>query len=355
MKMRRVLAIALCLVLLVALAGCKSKAAKATEALIDAIGEVSAESETAVKAAEEALLALEEKERAQVENAQKLTDARDALDVALAEKLIGAIGEVTAESESAIAEAEAAYDALTEEQRSTVSNAGVLEEARAKLEQALEEARLEAARQELVGVWLHRVEAGPMMAQVVQSALSQQEFAGYGLSFSDYLDSYNIGLRFTVNDDGTYVLEADADVMQEENEKMGQAISEYLSDLAVAVLGEEFVKDGLLEELPKSWEDMSGLTNEDDFFQAVFSMSREELGTYYGTVMGSSVANAAVQETGTWKIEDGVLFLDGSAGGSLSYNGTVEYTLENDVMTWTGGTMPLTDPLSFPTAFDRIG
>ena len=353
MKMRRVLALFLCLVLALTLTACKSSAAKSAEALIDAIGEVTAESEAAIKAAEDALQALGEKERAQVENSAALEAARNALGIKKAEALIDAIGEVTMESEAAVTAAEDALAGLTDAQRGAVSNAGVLAEAREKLDAALEEARLQAARQELAGVWLHRLEMGPMMGQLIASSLEAQEFGGYGLSFPDYLDSYVLGMRLTLSDDGTYVLEADADVMATENEKLGKAVATYLSDVAVRTLGEEFVKQGILAEMPVSWEDMESVTTEDAFFQAVFQMSREELGSYYGDIMGSSMASSAAKESGTWTVEDGRLLLSGTAG-SISYDGTVEYTLENGVMTWTGGTMPLTTPMEYPTVFEKI-
>lgn len=354
MKMKNVLALILCLALALALTACKSSAARAAEALIDAIGEVTAESETAIKAAEDAVRELGEKERAQVENFAALEEARNALGIRKAEALIDAIGEVTAESEAAVKAAEDALASLTDAQRSAVSNAGALAEAREKLDAALEEARLQAMRQELVGVWLHKLEMGPMMGQIIASSLEAQAFSGHGLSFPDYLDSYVLGMRLTMNDDGTYVLEADTDVMATENEKLGSAVAAFLSDLAVRTLGEEYVKQGILTEMPETWEDMASVTKEDDFFRAVFQMSREELAAYYGDVMGSTMTSSMAKESGKWTVEDGRLVLGGHAG-STSYDGATDFTLENGVMTWTGGTLPLTSPMEYPTAFEKIG
>lgn len=73
--------------LCISLCACgKSKAIKEVETLIDAIGEVTADSETAVLTAEKAYDALTTEESEQVENYSALMEAREALDSALYEK-----------------------------------------------------------------------------------------------------------------------------------------------------------------------------------------------------------------------------------------------------------------------------
>ena len=102
------------------------KAAKAVDDMIDAIGEVTLESEGAIDAARAAYEALTEAQQAEVKSYEKLTAAEARLAVLKpakpVEKLIDAIGEVTLDSESAIQAARAAYDALTEEQKAEVKN-----------------------------------------------------------------------------------------------------------------------------------------------------------------------------------------------------------------------------------------
>ena len=104
---------------------------------IDAIGEVTLDSENAIQAARAAYDALTEEQKAEVKNYNKLTAAEARLaDLQAAkpvEKLIDAIGEVTLASESAIQAARAAYDALTEAQKAEVRNYGVLTAAEARL------------------------------------------------------------------------------------------------------------------------------------------------------------------------------------------------------------------------------
>ena len=102
------------------------KAAKAVDDMIDAIGEVTLESEGAIAAARAAYEALTEAQQAEVKSYDKLTAAEARLAVLKpakpVEKLIDAIGEVTLGSESAIAAARTAYDNLTEAQQAEVKN-----------------------------------------------------------------------------------------------------------------------------------------------------------------------------------------------------------------------------------------
>ena len=102
------------------------KAAKAVDEKIDAIGEVTLESENAIDAARAAYEALTEAQQAEVKSYDKLTAAEARLAVLKpakpVEKLIDAIGEVTLGSESDIAAARTAYDNLTEAQQAEVKN-----------------------------------------------------------------------------------------------------------------------------------------------------------------------------------------------------------------------------------------
>ena len=104
-------------------------AAVAVKELIDAIGEVTLESGDAIDAARAAYDKLPEAKKALVDNYEKLTAAEEAytalVDAAAAkavDDLIDAIGEVTADSGDAIKAARAAYDALTDTQKELVKN-----------------------------------------------------------------------------------------------------------------------------------------------------------------------------------------------------------------------------------------
>ena len=113
------------------------KAAKAVDDLIDAIGEVTLESEEAIAAARAAYEALTEAQKAEVKSYDKLTAAEARLADLKAAKpvddMIDAIGEVTLDSESAIAAARAAYEALTEAQQAEIKSYDKLTAAEARL------------------------------------------------------------------------------------------------------------------------------------------------------------------------------------------------------------------------------
>ena len=104
-------------------------AVAAVKELIDAIGEVTLESGDAIKAARAAYDTLTDTQKELVKNYEKLTAAEEAytalVDAAAAkavDDLIDAIGEVTADSGDAIKAARAAYDALTDTQKELVKN-----------------------------------------------------------------------------------------------------------------------------------------------------------------------------------------------------------------------------------------
>lgn len=104
--------------------------------LIDAIGEVTADSADKIAAANEAYGKLTEAEKEKVTNYPVLEAAIKAYeellgDIAAAELAINSIGEVTADSEAAIKIARGMYDALSESEKSKVSNYSKLTEAEA--------------------------------------------------------------------------------------------------------------------------------------------------------------------------------------------------------------------------------
>ena len=114
---------------------------------ISAIGDVTLESEDAIKEARTAYDALTDAQKELVSNKDVLEKAESTLkelqdakaaDVKAAEEVtnkISAIGDVTLESEDAIKEARTAYDALTDAQKELVSNKDVLEKAETTLKE----------------------------------------------------------------------------------------------------------------------------------------------------------------------------------------------------------------------------
>ena len=107
---------------------------------IDAIGEVTLDSEAAITEARTAYDALPEEVKARISNYKTLTAAEAALEkekqaVADVMQKIDAIGEVTLDSEAAITEARNAYDKLSETNKNGVTNYSVLTAAEAALKE----------------------------------------------------------------------------------------------------------------------------------------------------------------------------------------------------------------------------
>ncbi len=135
--------------------------ADAVEKLIDEIGTVTLDSEEAITEAKAAYAALTDAQKALVSNYAKLTAAeaewaelkKTADDKAVAQtviNLIEGIGNVSLESEEAIAEAKAAYVGLTDEQKALVSNYDKLTEAEAEWAELKKTAADEAAAQTVI-------------------------------------------------------------------------------------------------------------------------------------------------------------------------------------------------------------
>ena len=120
-----------------------TKTAADVETLIEAIGEVSLDSEAAIREARAAYDALTDVQKKLVGNYQALLDAETAyalLNQAAAEAvkaLIGAIGPVTKKSGDKIDAARTAYDALTDEQKALVTNYQTLLDAEKRYEDLL--------------------------------------------------------------------------------------------------------------------------------------------------------------------------------------------------------------------------
>lgn len=110
---------------------------EATIKAINEIGEVTLDSKAKIEKAESLYNALSDELKAKVTNATTLTAARatynDLVSVDNVIKAIDAIGEVTKDSQEAIENAESLYNALSDELKAKVTNYDVLEAARATL------------------------------------------------------------------------------------------------------------------------------------------------------------------------------------------------------------------------------
>ena len=103
---------------------------------IDALDDITLNSEKAIEEAKKAYNLLTDEQKEQIKNADAIKTAEEKLSklqVENAESKISAIGDVTLDSKDAIKDARDTYDALTDDQKKQVTNCDVLETAEAKL------------------------------------------------------------------------------------------------------------------------------------------------------------------------------------------------------------------------------
>lgn len=126
-SIKRIIAFALILCMVLSLCACKSSEARAVEQQIKNLGEITLDSEQAIKEAKDAYNALSSEDQASVKNYDVLEQAESRYMVISLEKEIDEIGEVTLESETAISELVDAYEKMTEDEQTSVSNYEKLE------------------------------------------------------------------------------------------------------------------------------------------------------------------------------------------------------------------------------------
>ena len=181
--MRRCFVLLLVLAMALTLTACsKSEAAQAVDDQIAAIGEVTLESESAIAAAEEAVAALAEEDRKQLDNEDDLKEARAAYETLVledqaagVEEAIDAIGTVTVDSGEAVEAARALYDASPAEVQALVENFSDLEAA----EETLSGLKVEEAIRliDAIGTVTADSREAVEAAQTAYDALTQEDAA----------------------------------------------------------------------------------------------------------------------------------------------------------------------------------
>ncbi len=237
----RILGIFLCAVMILSLTGCKSGAVKNAEKLIAAIGEVTADSKEAVEAAEAAYEALSDSDKAKVEGVDALKSARDDLDKALRVKnvadLIDAVGaEITVESKEAVEAAEAALAALPEAEKTLVSNAAALTAARTALD--------EARRQAVLGTWTAEIDG-------TESVVSNLAI-GFDIAEEEareMVGDFKFLTVLTLREDNTYSLKVDGDRLKTDAMAMFETLRPFFRDMLIQALGEGFAEAGIAGDL----------------------------------------------------------------------------------------------------------
>lgn len=142
--MRKNLFSVLAVIMSIALCSCgKSQAARSVDQMIKSIGEVTLESESLILEAEAAAEALAEEDRVQLDNLEMLASARETYDTLFeaseVDEAISKIGEVTLESSTAVTLARKKYDKCSDAVKSCVTKLAELETAEkaAEVDQAI--------------------------------------------------------------------------------------------------------------------------------------------------------------------------------------------------------------------------
>lgn len=136
--MRRILLSLLVVVMSIALCSCgKSQAARSVDQMIKSIGEVTLESESLILEAEAAAEALAEEDRVQLDNLEMLASARETYDklfeASEVDEAISKIGEITLESSTAVTLARKSYDKCSDAVKACVTKLETLEAAEKEL------------------------------------------------------------------------------------------------------------------------------------------------------------------------------------------------------------------------------
>ena len=333
-KGTRILALLLAAMMMLSLTGCTSKAATETKALIDAIGEVTADSASVVEAAEAAYDALSDKDKEAVENIAVLREARETLDSALAvreaEELIDAIGTVTADSTEAVEAAQAAYDALSADEQARVSNASRLSEAREELAAAVKT----ALQQRMVGTWTAEYEGIDAVLYGVDMSLGELDTAGVDLG--DYLNSFVIRYSMEFREDATLRIIIDRDNLRAQIDAMKEPLTRYYRDLFVAALTKELAAAGVSVDLTNDAAMKAAFgVDLDGLIQMAIGMSIKDL---VDLVMGDEVMEnfTSMEREGPFEVDETRLYTLVKEDGTMDYDTFELYELSGDTLTFTG-------------------
>lgn len=337
-KTRKIWALLLAAALVFTLSGCTSRAAKNAMGLIDAIGTVTADSEAAVKAAEDAYAALSDKDKEAVKNREALLKAREELDSALAvrgaEQLIEAIGEVTADSGEAIEKAQAAFDALSAGEQAKVSNASRLPEAQEELAAAVKA----ALQQRMVGTWTTEYQALDALIKGFEIGVGDVDLSG--LDLRDYLSSFVILYSMEFREDGTYQITFDHEKLHEQFDGLKEPVCRFLKDYFCAELSRQLASSGITLDLTddSAMKNLVGYTL-DELIETSLGMSIEELveSLFEDDEMKSAIGSIeGLDQTGCFEVDETRLYIKETADGAFDYDTYETYELSGDTLTLTG-------------------
>lgn len=260
------------------------------------------------------------------------------------EGLISAIGEVTADSKDAVEKAEAAYEALSEEDQKAVSNLNVLTAAR----EALDAAQLVALKEAIVGSWVFEGDMSEFMEAQINASM------GEGMPpFS--IDSFPVNITYTFRDDGTYEESQDSEVFKASIEKLMKALVNWMDDYLLKSLGDAFIQQGVSGDF-STWEGIeraAGMTK-DEIYQQTLGMDLE---SFFGLILNNLSLDRLSESTqqGKYEVELGKLYMSDSLTKDVSKTDYTRLSINDRIMSWLGYVGNGEGSFAYPAIFNRVG
>ena len=264
-----------------------------------------------------------------------------------AEEKIAAIGTVTADSGAAIADAEAAMDALSAKEREKVENAAELPAARdawkkaiAEREERERQTRLETLRRELLGSWEFTQEVTDEYAELIDRMIgSMMGFTE--IHFSDYVDRIAAAGSFTLLGNGTYKIGFTAAQRETFLDSIVTPIKRYYADIMRDLIAQELAFSGIVIDdihSDEAWVSATGM-DFNSLVEADLGMSLDAYIDYIIQTVRSALLDALGANTetlGNYRVEEGRLLLSGSLEEAVSDTRYVTFDLDGAALTLTG-------------------
>ena len=264
-----------------------------------------------------------------------------------AEEKISAIGYVTAESGTAIEEAEAALNALSLKDREKVENASTLITAReawrnavAAKEERERQERLDALRRQIVGSWEFTEEAPAEYAELIDRMVGTM-LGSASTHFADYMNHIAATGTFTLRDNNTYQI-AFTEAQREAflNGIIGP-LKRYYADIIRELVAQELMMSGMFVEdihSDDAWIAATGM-NFDTLIEADLGMSLDAYIDYVLQMMRGTLLDtmgASAEKQGNYRAEEGKLLISASLEEAVNDERYVNYSLDEDTLTLTG-------------------
>lgn len=241
------------------------------------------------------------------------------------EKLIDAIGTVTVDSALAIETAESAYGALSQEDKARISNYEVLTAAR----QTLDEMKLEALRQALLGTWRTKIDIKDVLGAEIDAQFSDAQ-----IHFADYMERSDLSLILELKEDGAYHMEPDMAEMTVSLQSFREAMSPFIRAFFRQTIAKTLQSSGI----EGDFSTLEGLeaaigTDLDAAIEASMGVKLEDYVDMLMDEMDVESLFAGAKQEGWYRVEPEGLYLFDEVDQKLEENHALAFTLSADTLT----------------------